>query len=133
MAQPTNLTVEQWETKYKPITNHLDPQASWQSDGDGTGIMFETYGAELAFVDENVDIDCVWTYGDGDDGGLYLTAGKSYVNRIGYFVTEVPWENLSITVTVQEGCGSGHDWLEAPSGDAECSRCYSLRSDVETA
>lgn len=103
MAKPTSLTVDQWETKYKPIINHLDPQASWQSDGDGTGIMFETYGAELAFVDENVEQNCVWTYFDGEDGGLYVIAGKHHVNRIGYFVTEVPWENESVLVTVQAG------------------------------
>ena len=32
-----------------------------------------------------------WGFGgDGDDGGGYIWSGRGFVNRIGYFVTEVP-------------------------------------------
>ena len=29
-------------------------------------------------------------YGDGDDGASYVWSGWGFVNRLGYFITEVP-------------------------------------------
>ena len=78
-----------WVKKYKPITNHLDPNASWGVD-EGTGIMFETYGDEVEFVKQQNERH-IWTYMDTDDGGTCIGAGWSVVNRIGYFITENPW------------------------------------------
>lgn len=77
------MDFDEWCDTYKPITNHLDTNASFD------GAMFETYGDELDFV-RNEDSDFVWTYGDGDDGGGYIWSGAHLVNRIGYFITEVP-------------------------------------------
>jgi hypothetical protein len=51
--------------------------------------MFETYGKELEFV-RAAPYSHIWTYGDGDDGGTYVWNGYSIVNRIGYFITEIP-------------------------------------------
>lgn len=31
----------------------------------------------------------VWTLVDGDNGHIYVTEGFHFVNRIGYFITEV--------------------------------------------
>jgi hypothetical protein len=52
--------------------------------------MFETYGDELKFIQEADDYS-IWTYGDGDDGGTYIWSGYSFVNRIGYFLSNVKW------------------------------------------
>jgi hypothetical protein len=81
------MTEEEWFKTYKPIPNHIDKNASF-NDGE-QGYMFETYGKELNFV-EKADPAHIWTYGDGDDDGTYIWNGWSYVNRIGYFITEVP-------------------------------------------
>lgn len=81
------MTEEEWFATYKPIPNHIDKDASF-NDGE-QGYMFETYGKELQFV-MAADSDYIWTYGDGDDGGTYIWNGWSFVNRIGYFITEVP-------------------------------------------
>lgn len=35
----------------------------------------------------------VWTVVDGDDGGLYALAGFHVVNRVGYLLTERPWQD----------------------------------------
>lgn len=43
------LSFEDWVEQYKPITNHIDKNASFQ-DEDGNGLMFETYGDEVEFV-----------------------------------------------------------------------------------
>lgn len=83
------LTTDQWEEKYKPIINTIGDNASWQN-GEGEGIMFETYDAELDFVSQQPDNN-VWTWVDGD-GGTFIVTGMAYVNRIGYFVTTEPWE-----------------------------------------
>lgn len=93
------MTIEAWEEKYQPVTNHLDSNASWQNEY-GVGIMFETYGEELEFVKSKVDENKVWTYMDTDDGGTCLSAGFSFVNRIGYFVTDIAWEDLNICIEV---------------------------------
>jgi hypothetical protein len=53
-------------------------------------MMFETYGDEVDFVKEQ-DVHHIWMYGDGDDGGTYVWSGWGFVNRIGYFITQVPW------------------------------------------
>ena len=58
---------------------------------------FETYGAELEFVRAQ-DPRNIWTLVDGDDGNLYIVSGYHLVNRINYFVTEVPYEGDGMDV-----------------------------------
>ena len=95
------MTFEEWEAAYKPIFNHIDKNASFQ-DEDGNGLMFETYGDEVEFV-KSQSPENIWTYGDGDDGGGYIWNGWHIVNRIGYFITEVPCPpNTTIQIQVGE-------------------------------
>jgi hypothetical protein len=84
------MDYDEWFDTFKPVPNHIDKNASF-SDGEH-GYMFETYGDELKFIQE-ADDNLIWTYGDGDDGGTYIWSGYSFVNRIGYFITERPWVN----------------------------------------
>lgn len=77
------MDFDEWCNVYKPIKNHIDKDSSFN------GEMFETYGDEVNFVKEQ-DGSYIWTYGDGDDGGSYVWNGWHFVNRIGYFITEVP-------------------------------------------
>ena len=90
MPNLTQLTEEQWFEQFKPIPNYLDDNASFH-DGEH-GYMFETYGEELEFVKAQ-DPNRIWTYSDGDDGGTYISDGYHVVNRIGYFVTTVPYDD----------------------------------------
>lgn len=46
--------------KYRPVTNHIDDNASLD------GCMFETYGEELVFV-RNANINHIWTWIECDD------------------------------------------------------------------
>ena len=100
------MDFDEWCDVYKPIQNHIDTNASFD------GAMFETYGDEVAFVKEQ-DGSYIWTYGDGDNGGSYVWNGWSFVNRIGYFITEVPCPaDTTIQIKVSsywyycEGCGA---------------------------
>ena len=101
------LTEDEWFDTYKPIKNHIDKAASVD------GHMFETYGDEVEFVRSQHPAN-IWTYGDGDDGGTYIWNGFSLVNRIGYFVTEVPFDFKNVIQIM----------ISEP--DIECSRCYDL-------
>jgi hypothetical protein len=84
------MDYDTWIETYRPILNHIDTNASFD------GMMFETYGDEVDFVKEQ-DVHHIWMYGDGDDGGSYVWSGWGFVNRIGYFITEVPWIEGEIT------------------------------------
>jgi hypothetical protein len=79
------MTEDEWLETYKPKVNHLDSNASWN------GTMFETYGEEVDFVNSTPD-NFVWTLLDVD-GDLIVSSGQSWVNRLGYFVCEVPWND----------------------------------------
>ncbi len=80
-----SLTYEQWEEKYKPVKNHL-------CDAPFDGFMFETYDEELDFVRE-FGAKHIWTLLDGDGNSLFIANGWHMVNRFGYFITEIPWED----------------------------------------
>jgi hypothetical protein len=87
------LTIEEWDHHFKPMVNHLDKNASFD-DGSG-GIMFETYGVEYDHVAAigQQDPNRIWTYMDTDYGNTVITNSWSFVNRIGYFITEKPYDD----------------------------------------
>ena len=105
-VQFIEMDFDEWCETYKPIPNNIVEDSSF----DGT--MFETYGAEYEFV-KKADPAYIWMYGDGDDGGTYIWNGWHIVNRIGYFITEVPCPpDTTIQVKVSsywfycEGCSA---------------------------
>jgi len=90
-----------WEEKYKPISNHLDKNASWD------GIMFETYGEELEFVLAQKP-ELVWTYcdpvdedDDDENSTPIIMSGYHLTNRIGYFITSVPHTGEPIVIKLE--------------------------------
>jgi hypothetical protein len=89
------MTYDKWFDTFKPVKNHLDPNAA------GEGTMFETFGAEDTHVRAIAQTDPkkVWTELDVD-GRLVIVNGWHYVNRIGYYITEVPYDGPEITVRV---------------------------------
>ena len=84
-------TYEQFIAEYEPIVNQLVDNAAHE------GTMFETYGEEEAYV-TRVNQNKVWSIMDGGSEGMYITNGKHYVNRIGYFVTHKAWEGKRGTI-----------------------------------
>ena len=101
------LTEEEWFNTYKPIKNNLVENSSFDDH------MFETYGEEVEFVKAQ-DENRIWMLGDGDDGGMYIWNGWGFVNRIGYFVTEVPCPP-DTTIQVQVGI----PWYYCEACDSE--------------
>ena len=120
------MTFTQFEEKYKPVINHLDKYAG----PNNVTRMFETYGPEVEYVQSRHE-KYVWTWVDGDCSSLLL-AGYHYVNRLGYYVCEEPWETgmeqVLLSVEVECECydeeayattlPNGVEILE--SGDPNC-------------
>lgn len=65
------MTWTEWEVKYKPTTDI-------------------EYG-DLTEIDDDVDQHYIWTVIDGEGIYMNITSGIHIINRLGYFVTEVPW------------------------------------------
>ena len=95
------MTWDEWYNHYKPITNKITPFALKS---------FETYGEEQDFVFAQPN-ENVWTEVDVD-GGVYLVAGKHYVNRIHYYVTELPYDNedQEVVVNFYKECKDCESW-----------------------
>lgn len=110
-----------WAEKYKPIDNTVVKSAGTK--------MFETFGDEWEFIKEQ-DPRYVWTWVTGDMCDI-IVAGMAYVNRFGYYVTEVPWEDddLSVLLSVETECdcySEDDDVMETRNGeygDPECDKC----------
>lgn len=75
---------------FKPLANPIDDNAAFDF-GNGNGTMFETHGNELALVQTAYAREprSVWTLTTGDDGDI-IQSGFHFVNRLGYFITEIP-------------------------------------------
>lgn len=85
------LTDEQFEERFKPQLNHFhnDENQPWN------GWMYETYGEEdeyiRKFAQENPNR--VWTIVTDDYDELCIGNGWHYVNRFGYIICEVPFDD----------------------------------------
>lgn len=99
---------DQFFEHYKPIQNHL------VADAPEGGCMFETYGPELEFV-KSQEPNKIWTVIEVD-GLFYYSAGYHHVNRMGYLITEVPWETGEEEIEIE---GVSEDETEMSEEDFE--------------
>ena len=87
MTMTVTITEEQWEERYKPL-----------------GELLETYGEDWERV-QSVPPKNVWTLYEGD-WGTYIYNGIHIVNRVGYYISELPWndgEELEVVVSKTVG------------------------------
>jgi hypothetical protein len=78
------MTPEDFDEKFRPLKNPHDRDAGWD------GCLFGTAGVEHNFV-RNQPGKTVWTLTSHNT----LVAGYHLFDRVGYIVTEVPWEEDS--------------------------------------
>lgn len=110
-----------WADKYKPIPNKFSKQPN--------DLMYETYGEEVEYV-QSLDPRYVWTNVQGDECDL-IVAGYAYVNRLCYYITELPWENEEdyVLISVEKECecySEEEDVLISRNdnwGDPDCDKC----------
>ena len=105
-----------FEEKYKPIKNHFSEHAE---------LMFETYGEEVEYV-KTIDNNRIWTYIDGDMCSL-IVAGWHFVDRLGYYITEVPWtdenEYVVLSEEVECECYKEDGYENGEYGSPDCKLC----------
>lgn len=91
------ITEDDFEEIYKPQTNHLDNNASFN------GWMYETFGKELDYVcsiaHNPMTAKRVWTILEAD-GKMFYCPGYSIVNRIGYLICEKEYTDLNLYVKI---------------------------------
>ena len=110
MPKQVSLTWSEFVEQFQPIRNVFSKDEDQQ--------MFETYGAEVDFVN-NVPNDNVWTYLEVE-GGTVVTNGFHYVNRLGYFITTVPAEeDTEYEIDLEMWTESCRDCGEAETLDGE--------------
>jgi hypothetical protein len=110
----------EWEAKFKPKQNHL---SKFECK------MYETYGEEYDYI-KSLDPRYVWTNVQGDMSDL-LVAGVSWVNRLSYYVCEIPWEDEDdiVLLSTEEECecySDDEDVLQQRKdewGDPDCEKC----------
>lgn len=119
------LSYEDWEGQFKPIKNHIDSNASF------SGEMFETFGDEWEYIRSIAASNRVWTYLEGDSTTV-IVEGCHFVNRLGYFVTEIaydPNESYEVEVSNDEDrddcleCGVFFDETTPHFTEGFCEKC----------
>ena len=109
-----------WADKYKPIPNKFSKHNE---------LMYETYGEEVEHV-QSMHPNFVWTLVDGDMCSL-LIAGYHYVNRLGYYISENPWddEDTTVLLSVERECECYDE--ETGEGKEDCNICegYGLKTE----
>ena len=102
----TELEYDEWYDKYKPIeTDH------------GDLMVYETYGKDLEFIQSIIEDNRVWTFVDSGDYSV-ITNGAMFVNRLCFYVTEVPWEgeagDIEINMYEPDECEitGEHKWFD---------------------
>lgn len=100
------MTETEFENKYTPQINHIcrattDPDVADEDICSFSGCMYETYGADLAYVLEMAKQNRVVTIIEGEDeigedgeshSTIYYSSGYHLVNRLGFLVVDKPLE-----------------------------------------
>jgi hypothetical protein len=109
------LTMDEFVETYKPIKN---PNNDWGDECEYSA--FETYGDDLNAVQLQNE-KFVWTEVDGDDG-IYIVSGMAFVNRIQYYICEVPFDEdkfQEVLVCLDQDC----ETCENPETVSDCDDC----------
>jgi len=89
-----------WIDKYKPIAVPCGvPSGGW-TDDDNNDTLFETYGSATLELQKHKSSN-IWTLVE-EDGVMFILEGHHLVNRVGYFVTEIPHNSLPHCIEVEQ-------------------------------
>jgi len=78
---PISLTYEAFFDQFKPVMNPIHHTKLYD------GCLFDTTREELSWVNTHDPLH-IWTLLDAD-GTFCIVSGAAFVNRLGYFVTEI--------------------------------------------
>jgi hypothetical protein len=83
------MTYEKWFETYRPVRNKVKKSAPFDGCLYDAWSELEKQVAHAAYVKSP---NCIWTFMEMD-GRIYIIAGWVLVNRLGYFVASVPYED----------------------------------------
>lgn len=86
------ITWEEWETTYRPAPNPESTDIGY----------WQAYYDDLFDIPGDVDQHYIWTMIDGDGMYAHIVSGIHIINRLGYFVTEVPWTEEEFVTNQKE-------------------------------
>lgn len=90
------INYDNWLDKFKPIDNPFT--------GEDTYLFQEETEEEKEFIKDRVGTRTIWTRIFGDNKSIFIIEGRHLINRHGYFITEVPYEEgKHYEVIVDEG------------------------------
>jgi len=91
------MTFNEWKATYKPRRNWYNPESPLG------GLLYHDYGEELAFVKQQHGAR-IWTVAEGelDVNTLYIVAGYRIRNRVGFLVTNFPFQDVTARVRYGE-------------------------------
>lgn len=97
------MSADKWQETYKPVFVHPLPVngVSPENLAPWGGTMFETYGPEQDVI-MRAAIErprTVWTL---CDDGATVVSGFFLVNRLGHFITEVPFKRGQVIIAVDK-------------------------------
>lgn len=92
----TTISEDTWIEEYKPIANPIEPDCGYDC-GEG-GCLIETYATHVDYLN-TFEPEHIWTVLYDDNDNPCIVSGRHFVNRIGYIVTEKPWDH-DITVVL---------------------------------
>lgn len=88
------ITEEVWWSEFRPVERDGDIHDGF------SGVVFDTVGSDW-FQVRSMNTHYVWTWVEHDDGSSIIP-GIHFVNRLGYFITEVPWDDIMCEVVIEE-------------------------------
>lgn len=92
------ISENHWIETYNPLPNPVDDTCGYDY-GNGC-VLVETYSPHTEYLN-TIEANRIWTVIEADNGHQYIMSGRAFVNRIGYIVTEKPWEE-DISIDIDE-------------------------------
>lgn len=92
------MEFDDWFEKFRPIENP-------QTKDEGNEYLFEDcYEEDKEFIHDRIGSKTIWTRIFGENASVFLIEGRHLVNRDGYYVTEVPYEDgEQYNIIIDEG------------------------------
>lgn len=84
------MTTDEWVAKYCPSQN------PFTSDGPYDNTLIDYCTQKERDYLQKFSINQIWTLVSGDDENFYIIPGFHIVNREGFFITNIPYQNSDI-------------------------------------
>lgn len=89
------ISYEKFVDDFSPTINTFDEDRGYN------GTLFETFGPEWEHVKIQKE-NHIWTLIDGENNNSWIIPGLHIVNKLAFFITEIPWTDEDLLVNDNE-------------------------------